>query len=355
METKKLVIIGSGPAGLSAAIYAARAKLEPTLFAGWKSGGQLMNTTDVENYAGFPDGIMGPDLMIGMKTQAQKFGTTVKDDYVTAVDLSARPFKVWTNLPNGEDPVAFANKATPEEVQQAIEDIKKNEPAILADSLIIATGAAPILLNVPGEQEFFAKGVSACAVCDAAFFKDKITYVIGGGDSAMEDATALTKFASEVHIIHRRDKFKASKVMVERVLKNPKIKVHWNSTLKEILGNKTVEKIKIVEEGKEVEYEAQGVFLAIGHKPMNDIFKGQVEIDDHGYVVTRQSSTKNGVEMAKNSLNEKGVIELPSMTSVEGVFAAGDGVDIRYKQAITAAGQGCAAALDVERWLEGQE
>ena len=355
METVKIVIIGSGPAGFSAAIYASRAKLEPVLFGGWKSGGQLMNTTEVENFAGFPDGIMGPDLMIGMRSQAQKFGTVIKDDYVTAVDLSVKPFKIWTNLPNASDPVTFASKATPEEMQRATEDIKKNEPAILAESLIIATGAAPILLNVPGEQEFFAKGVSACAVCDAAFFKNKIVYVIGGGDSAMEDATALTKFAQEVHIVHRRDKFKASKVMVERVLNNPKINVHWNSTLKEILGSNMVEKVKLIEEGKEVEYEAQGVFLAIGHKPMNDIFKGQVLVDSHGYVVTRQSATNQGVEMAKSSLSEKGLVQFPSMTSVEGVFAAGDGVDVRYKQAITAAGQGCTAALDAERWLESQE
>ena len=355
METAKVVIIGSGPAGYSAAIYNSRAMLKPVLFGGLKSGGQLMNTTDVENYAGFPEGIMGPDLMIGMRQQAEKFGTVVKDEYVTAVDLSVRPFKIWTNLPNGQDPTDFANKATPEEIVVAQETIKQNEPAILAESLIIATGAAPILLNVPGEQEFFAKGVSACAVCDAAFFKEKVVYVIGGGDSAMEDATALTKFASEVHIVHRRDKFKASKVMVERVLKNPKIKIHWNSTLKEILGDKVVEKVKLIEEGKEVEYPAQGVFLAIGHKPMNDAFKGQVKIDDHGYVVTRQSGTRQGVELAQEALSEQGLVQFPTMTSVEGVFAAGDGVDVRYKQAITAAGQGCAASLDAERWLEDQE
>ncbi|NCO12433.1 MAG: hypothetical protein AUJ41_03225 [Candidatus Pacebacteria bacterium CG1_02_43_31] len=352
LATAKVVIIGSGPAGYSAAIYTSRAKLEPVLFGGLKSGGQLMNTTQVENYAGFSDGIMGPDLMMGMRKQAEKFGTVIKDQYVTAVDLSARPFRIWTNLPNGQDPEDFANKATPEEITASQETIKQNEPAILAESLIITTGAAPILLNVPGEHEFFARGVSACAVCDAAFFKEKIVYVIGGGDSAMEDATALTKFATEVHIVHRRDKFKASKVMVERVMNNPKIKVHWNSSLKEILGNKVVEKIKLIENGEDVEYPTQGVFLAIGHKPMNDIFKGQLLIDDHGYVVTRQSATAQGVELAKTSLSEKGLVQFPSMTSVEGVFAAGDGVDVRYKQAITAAGQGCAASLDAERWLE---
>lgn len=355
METAKVVIIGSGPAGYSAAVYTARAMLKTILYGGLKSGGQLMNTTDVENYAGFPDGIMGPDLMIGMRKQAEKFGTTVKDQYVTAVDLSARPFKVWTNLPNGQDPEEFSNKATPEEIEASQVAIKQNEPAFLAESLIITTGAAPILLNVPGEHEFFARGVSACAVCDAAFFREKVVYVIGGGDSAMEDATALTKFATEVHIVHRRDKFKASKVMVERVMNNPKIKVHWNSTLKEILGSKVVEKVKLIENGVEVEYPAQGVFLAIGHKPMNGIFKNQIEIDNHGYVVTSQSATANGVEMAKSALSETGLVQFPTMTSVEGVFSAGDGVDVRYKQAITAAGQGCAAALDAERWLEAQE
>lgn len=354
METAKVVIIGSGPAGYSAAIYVSRAMLQPVLYGGLKSGGQLMNTTEVENYAGFPDGIQGPDLMIGMRKQAEKFGTVVKDQYVTAVDLSARPFKIWTNLPNGQDPEDFSNKSTPEEKMAAVEAIKKNEPAILAESLVITTGAAPILLNVPGEHEFFAKGVSACAVCDAAFFRQKVVYVVGGGDSAMEDATALTKFATEVHIVHRRDKFKASKVMVERVLKNPKIKVHWNSNLKEILGNKVVEKVKLIENGKEVKYPAQGVFLAIGHKPMNEIFKGELELDGHGYVVTRQSATAQGVEMAKASLSETGMVQFPTMTSVEGVFSAGDGVDVRYKQAITAAGQGCAASLDAERWLEDQ-
>ncbi|MCB9813215.1 MAG: FAD-dependent oxidoreductase [Pseudomonadales bacterium] len=354
METSKIVIIGSGPAGYSAAIYTSRAQLKTILFGGWKSGGQLMNTTEVENYAGFSKGIQGPDLMFGMREQAQKFGTIVKDEYVTAVDFSQKPFKIWTNLPNDQDPADFANSATSDQMTQAIEKIKQNEPAIMADSVIIATGASPIMLNVPGEKEFFAKGVSACAVCDAAFFKEKITYVVGGGDSAMEEATALAKFASEVHIVHRRDQFKASKIMIERVLNNPKIKVHWNSTLKEILGNKVVEKVKINENGNEVEYPAQGVFLAIGHKPMNDIFKNQILIDNHGYVITRQSATKQGVEMAQSALSPEGLVQFPTMTSVEGVFAAGDGVDVRYKQAISAAGQGCMASLDAERWLEQQ-
>lgn len=354
METAKVVIIGSGPAGYSAAIYNSRAKLAPVLFAGFASGGQLMNTTDVENFAGFPNGILGPDLMIGMRSQAEKFGTTIKDEYVTAVDFSQRPFKIWTNFPEGFDPQKFS-KLTPEEMESFANAVKSKDPVIIAQSVIIATGAAPITLGVPGEQEFWSRGVSACAVCDAAFFKEKKVFVIGGGDSAMEDATALTKFASEVHILHRRDSFKASKIMQDRVLNNPKITVHWNTQLTEILGTKSVEKVRVIENGETKEYDAQGVFLAIGHKPMNMIFNGQVEMDDHGYVVTRQSGTKQGVVMAQNALSQQGLVAFPTMTSVVGVFSAGDGVDVRYKQAITAAGQGCSAALDAERWLEVQE
>ncbi len=351
MEETKVVIIGSGPAGFSAGIYTSRAKLKPVLFAGLKSGGQLMNTTEVENFSGFPDGVMGPDLMIGMRQQAEKFGTVIKDEFVTAVDFSVRPFKIWTNFPDGMNWDSYSRTAK-DRLSQLIAQVKEHEPAILTQAVIIATGASPIMLNVPGEQEFFAKGVSACAVCDAAFFKDKTTFVIGGGDSAMEDATALTKFAKEVHIVHRRDSFKASKVMVERVLNNPKITVHWNSTLQAILGTTVVEKVKLLEDGKEVEYPTQGVFLAIGHRPMNDIFQDEVLLDSHNYVITAQSATKQGVEMASKALSEKGLVQFPTMTSVAGVFSAGDGVDVRYKQAITASGQGCMSALDTERWLE---
>lgn len=355
MQTANVVIIGSGPAGYSAATYSSRAKLAPILFAGYSSGGQLMNTTDVENYPGFPNGIMGPDLMIGMREQAQRFGTIIKDEFVTAVDFSSRPFKIWTNFPEGFDPLLFT-KLKPEEMENFSRLVKEaSEPTLVAKSVIIATGASPITLGIPGEQEFWAKGVSSCAVCDAAFFKEKKVFVVGGGDSAMEDATALTKFASEVHILHRRDSFKASKIMQERVLNNPKITVHWNSTLNEIMGANAVDKIKVTENGELKEYDAQGVFLAIGHRPMNLIFSNQVEIDQKGYVVTRQSLTQAGVNMAGNSLNEDNMVTFPTMTSVEGVFAAGDGVDVRYKQAITAAGQGCSAALDAERWLETVE
>lgn len=355
METTKVVIIGSGPAGYSAAIYNSRAQLAPVMYAGFASGGQLMNTTDVENYAGFPDGVLGPDLMIGMRRQAEKFGTLIRDEYVTAVDFSQKPFKVWTNFPEGFDPQQFT-KLKPEEIEDFTNKVKQEaEPVLVADSVVIATGAAPITLGVKGEQEFWSKGVSACAVCDAAFFKEKKVFVVGGGDSAMEDATALTKFAREVHILHRRDTFKASKIMQDRVLKNPKITVHWNTTLEEIMGNNIVEKIRVNENGETKEYEAQGVFMAIGHRPMNLIFTNQVELDSHGYVVTRQSATKAGVQTASKALNEDGLVTFPTMTSVEGVFAAGDGVDVRYKQAITAAGQGCAASLDAERWLETQD
>jgi thioredoxin reductase (NADPH) len=354
METAKVVIIGSGPAGYSAAIYNARAQLAPVLFGGFTSGGQLMYTTDVENFAGFPEGIMGPDLMIGMRTQAQKFGTIIKDQFVTAVDLSAKPFKVWTNFPEGFDPQKFS-KLSPDNIDDFTVKVKESaEPAMLAESIVIATGAAPITLGVPGEKEFWSKGVSACAVCDAAFFREKKVFVVGGGDSAMEDATALTKFATEVHILHRRDAFKASKIMQQRVLNNPKITVHWNTTLNEITGSKSVEKIKVTENGESKEYDAQGLFFAIGHSPMNLIFNNQVDMDSHGYVVTRQSATQAGVEHATKALTD-GMVAYPTMTSVEGVFAAGDGVDVRYKQAITAAGQGCAASLDAERWLESQE
>lgn len=354
METATVVIIGSGPAGYSAAIYNSRAKLAPVLYGGFASGGQLMNTTDVENFAGFPNGIMGPDLMIGMRAQAEKFGTVIKDEYVTAVDLSERPFKVWTNFPEGFDPQQFG-KLKPEEIADFTQKVKQSEPALMAKAVIIATGASPITLGIPGEQEFWSRGVSACAVCDAAFFKDKKVFVVGGGDSAMEDSMALTKFATEVHILHRRDSFKASKIMQERVLHNPKITVHWSTTLEQIMGTKSVEKVSVIENGEKKEYDAQGVFMAIGHRPMNLIFTNQVEMDTKGYVVTRQSGTIQGVELAGKALSEDGLVSFPTMTSVEGVFAAGDGVDVRYKQAITAAGQGCSAALDAERWLETQE
>lgn len=349
----QVAIIGSGPAGYTAAIYTSRAQLETTVFAGYQSGGQLMFTTDVENFPGFPDGIMGPKMMMQFRTQAERFGTTVVDMHVTAVDLSARPFKIWTTLPEGTDPLRL-NELTSQEQQALTATIRATEPEYVADAVIISTGASPIKPGIKGEAELSAKGVSYCAVCDAAFFRDKETYVLGGGDSAMEDALALAKFAKHVTVIHRRDAFKASKIMQERVLNNPTISVLWNTILEEIMGDQKVTQIRVKENGVEKVLPADGVFIAIGHRPQTTLFIDQVTLDAHGYVVTRQSATDLGVAQASAAL-ENGLVLYPSMTSVEGVFAAGDNVDVRYKQAITAAGQGCAAALDAERWLERQE
>lgn len=353
MNTAKVVIIGSGPSGYTAAIYTARAQLQPVMFAGPKAGGQLMLTTDIENFPGFKEGIAGPDLMVQMMEQAQRFGTDIRYDYVTAVDLSQRPFKVWTNAPEGVVPESLFS-LKPEEYKAAREEIMKAEPALLADSVIISTGASSLMLKVPGEMELMGKGVSTCAVCDAAFYKDKVTFVAGGGDSAMEDALALTKFAKSVTVIHRRDTFKASKIMQERVLKNPKVQVMWNTTIQEIKGDTQVKSILVKTPEGDKELPAEGVFIAIGHKPVTELFVDQVERDSHGYIITRQSPSAQGVTAAQNATNENGLVEYPSMTSVEGVFAAGDNVDLRYRQAITAAGQGCAASLDAERWLESQ-
>ncbi|MCA9369197.1 MAG: thioredoxin-disulfide reductase [Pseudomonadales bacterium] len=348
----QVAVIGSGPAGYTAAIYTSRAQLETTVFAGYQSGGQLMFTTEVENFPGFPEGIMGPKMMMQFRVQAERFGTTVVDMHVTAVDLSARPFKIWTSLPEGTDPQKL-NDMTTEQQQELEAKIKSAEPEYLADSVIIATGASPIKPGIPGEAELSAKGVSYCAVCDAAFFKEKETYVLGGGDSAMEDALALAKFAKHVTVIHRRDAFKASKIMQDRVLSHEKISVLWNTTLEEIIGTQKVEQVRVknTQSGEEQTLPAEGVFIAIGHRPQTSLFVNQIELDQHGYVVTCQSASEAGVAKAQAAL-EDGLVTYPSMTSVEGVFAAGDNVDVRYKQAITAAGQGCAASLDAERWLE---
>lgn len=354
-ETAKVVIIGSGPSGYTAGLYAARAQLAPILFAGFQSGGQLMWTSDIENFPGFEQGIAGPQLMHTMRQQAERFGTIIRDEYVTAVDFSQRPFKIWTHFPDGVAHDLF-EKGTPEEVAAVRAQIMANEPAVLADAVIVSTGASSIMTGVPGEEKLMGKGVSTCAVCDAAFYKEKDTFVIGGGDSAAEDALALTKFAKSVTIIHRRDTLRASKIMQERVMNHPKIKIVWNSQIKEIVGDDKVTAVKVgstVEGNTEVtELPADGVFIAIGHRPVTSIFKDQLELDAHGYIVTRQSYSTQGVELAKAATNEHGLVEFPTMTSVDGVFAAGDVVDVRYKQAVTAAGQGCAAAIDVERWLE---
>jgi len=354
MKAEKLVIIGSGPAGYTAAIYASRAQLKPVLFTGMESGGQLMYTTDLENFPGFPEGVIGPKFMMSLRAQATRFGTEIRDAHVTAVDFSQRPFKLWTHLPAGVGMDIF-KQGSQEEIDGAVTKIKADEPDVLADSVIINTGATSIMLGVPGEKEFFGRGVSTCAVCDAAFYKDKNVFVIGGGDSAMEDTLALTKFATKVTVVHRRDSFRASKIMVDRVLKNDKVEVLWNSQLKKIIGEYGVQKIVVEVDGKDQEFKADGVFLAIGHRPVTSLFRGQIELDDHGYIVTRQSLSKKGLVQAQAALNEKDLVAYPTMTSIVGVFAGGDVVDVRYKQAITAAGMGCAAALDAERWLENQE
>lgn len=353
MKQARVAIIGSGPAGFAAGIYTSRALLEPVLFAGHESGGQLMLTTEVENYPGFAEGVVGPELMLQMRQQAKRFGTEIISEYVTAVDFSQRPFKLWTNLPQGviPDQLKQADDVTYAQYQ---EQIKQAEPAVVADAVIIATGATSIMLGVPGENEFIGRGVSTCAVCDAAFYKEKTTYVVGGGDSAMEDTLALTKFAKSVTVIHRRDEFRASKIMQERVLNNPKVTVLWNTTVEEVKGEQQVKSIVVNENGASKELPADGVFIAIGHRPANRLFADQVAMDEKGYIVTRQSPTTPGLAAAQAALTEEGLVAFPTMTSVEGVFGAGDGVDPRYWQAVTAAGQGASAAIDAERWLEAQ-
>jgi len=302
--TDKVLIIGSGPAGLTAAIYTARAGLEPLMVEGVERGGQLMITTDVENYPGFPDGVMGPDLMEQIRKQAERFGTRIMSSDVTRVDFSERPFKVWV----GEDTYE-------------------------AESIIISTGASARWLGVPGEDKLRGFGVSACATCDGFFFRDKELVVVGGGDSAMEEAIFLTKFASKLTVAHRRDEFRATKVMAQRVLDHPKIDVAWNTTVEEILGDDLVTGVVLRDTvtGETREMATDGVFVAIGHTPNTKVFEGQLELDDAGYIVTDPGQT---------------------LTSVEGVYAAGDVADKVYRQAITAAGLGCQAAIDAERWLE---
>lgn len=327
-ESANVIIIGSGPSGWAAAIYLARANMKPVLFAGEKAGGQLMLTTEIENYPGFPNGIMGPELMMGMREQAIKFGTTVIDENITRVDFSSKPFKVYAG------------------------DVEHQAKAVL-----VTTGAESVWLGVPGEDKFIGRGVSVCAVCDAAFFRDKVTYVVGGGDAAMEDTLALTKFAKEVHVIHRRDAFKASKIMQDRVLNHPKVNVLWNSAITEVKGDTQVRSIMVQNTvtNEASELPADGVFIAIGHKPTTGLFQGALKLDDKGFVVTRFALSKDSLALAQAAVDTDGFVAYPTMTSVEGVFAAGDVVDFRYKQAITAAGFGCMASLDIERWLEEQK
>ena len=306
-ETYDVVVVGSGPAGYTAALYAARANLDVLVFQGFEAGGQLMLTSDVENYPGYREGVIGPDMMDDFEAQAARFGAKMRLENVERVDISERPFKLWAE--GAEEPT-------------------------LANAVIIATGAQAKWLGLPGEQRLMGRGVSGCATCDAFFFKHKRVAVVGGGDTAMEEALVLSKFAGEVVLIHRRDEFRASKIMLDRARRNPKITFITDTVVEDVFGEESVEGIRIknVKTGEISELEVDGFFAAIGHAPSTGIFKGQVEMDEGGYILQREHT----------------------MTSVPGVFAAGDVSDMRYRQAVTAAGDGCRAAIDAERWLEEQ-
>jgi thioredoxin reductase (NADPH) len=315
-EPRKVLIVGSGPAGLTAAVYTARASLAPLMLEGEPSstsdqpGGQLMLTTEVENFPGFPDGIMGPELMERMRAQAVRFGTEIVTEKASRIELSSRPFKVWVG-----DPAA-------------------TEPTYTAESIIIATGARSLMLGLENENRLIGHGVSTCATCDGFFFRGQHIAVVGGGDSAAEEALFLTKFADTVTLVHRRSELRASRIMQDRLFANEKIRFAWNSKVEEIMGDQQLTGVRLrnIESGETTELPVTGLFVAIGHQPNTSLFDGQLALEDNGYLITGPGSH----------------------TSVEGVFACGDVQDHTYRQAITAAGSGCMAAIDAERWLEGQ-
>ena len=318
-DVRDLIIIGSGPAGLTAAVYAARANLAPLVIEGEPSstsdqpGGQLMLTTEVENYPGFPEGIMGPELMVRFREQAARFGADIRTEKVSRVDLSARPFGVWVGPPDAA------------------------EPTYRARAVIVSTGAQSLMLGLEDEGRLIGHGVSTCATCDGFFFREHEIAVVGGGDSAIEEATFLTKFASKVTLLVRRDQLRASKIMQDRAFGNPKIEVRWNTVVTDIVGDTKLDHLVVedVVTGVKSELPVSGLFVAIGHKPNTDLVKGQLELEDNGYLITGRWGGA-------------------STTNVEGVFACGDVQDHTYRQAITAAGSGCQAAIDAERWLEAQ-
>lgn len=329
VSSVKVAVIGSGPAGYTAAIYLSRARLKTMLFSGQEIGGQLMYTTEIENFPGFAEGIRGPQLMMNMRQQAQRFGTEVIDVRVDSIAGSANgPFT-----------------------------IQAGDKTYQAKAVLIATGAKSQMLGLEGEDSLIGRGLSTCAVCDAAFFKDRQVFVVGGGDSAIEDALALARFTNNVSLVHRRDSFRASQIMQERVKSNPNIKILWNSEIRQlhqengqlsaltIYNNQTKKKDKV---------RAEGVFYAIGHQPATEFLGDLVQKNKQGYIITRLGMQDQSLEQAQQALNEKGWVTFLTMTSMPGIFAAGDNVDFVYRQAITAAGFGTMAALDTERWLELQ-
>lgn len=335
MVQVKLAIIGGGPAGLSSAIYTSRAQLAPVVLTGLTPGGQLIFTSQIENYPGVIN-LPGIQLMSQMQQQAQEFGASLVPAEITKVDFSQLPFQLWTN-PAAKN--ASADQLPPADYS--------------AQAVIVATGAEAIKLGVPGEQALFGKGVSTCAVCDAAFYSAKKVWVIGGGDTALEDALALTKYAAEVNIVHRRDQFRASKIMQTKVLHHPQIKVHWSATVTEIKGDKKVTQIVLSKAGQTQVFPADGVFLAIGHRPATQIFAGQLELTAGGQILTAATPNQAGLALATSRLDDHRV-SWSTMSSVPGVFAAGDVADLGNWQAIIAAGNGAVAALEAIKWLDEQ-